>query len=147
MRLALKRSLRIFSFTVSSTVSKRESRETRNFLLRPSIRKVISERSDTTMGRAPRLCGLTGEMIKLSDSGKTKGPPQLNEYPVDPVGVDTITPSAQYELSSSPSTDTCTVIIDEVSFFMIVKSLRAKRIPSKSFGSDTRRSMVRSSME
>ena len=44
-----------------------------------------------------RLCGAIGEMMKLFESGVTMGPPTLIEYAVDPVGVDTMRPSAQYE--------------------------------------------------
>jgi hypothetical protein len=36
-----------------------------------------------------------GVMIKFSEFGKIIGPPQLKEYPVLPVGVLTINPSAQ----------------------------------------------------
>ena len=42
-----------------------------------------------------RLCGATGVMTKFPDLGKTIGPPQLKEYPVEPVEVAIITPSAQ----------------------------------------------------
>jgi hypothetical protein len=38
-----------------------------------------------------------GEMMKLFESGVIMGPPTLMEYAVDPVGVDTMSPSAQYE--------------------------------------------------
>ena len=41
------------------------------------------------------MCGATGVMIKFSEPGITMGPPQLREYPVDPVGVAIIRPSAQ----------------------------------------------------
>lgn len=49
----------------------------------------------TMIGRTFRLCGATGVITKLPESGNTIGPLQLREYPVEPVGVDTITPSAQ----------------------------------------------------
>jgi hypothetical protein len=49
-----------------------------------------------------RLWGATGVITKLPDSGKTTGPLQLNEYPVEPVGVATISPSAQYVFKNSP---------------------------------------------
>ena len=37
--------------------------------------------------------------VRTRDSldGDITGPPQLNEYPVDPVGVERIKPSDQYE--------------------------------------------------
>jgi hypothetical protein len=51
--------------------------------------------SGTMMGLMFKLCGETGVITKLLLSGKTTGPPQLNEYPVDPVGVATMIPSDQ----------------------------------------------------
>ena len=72
---------------VSSIEANLESSDIKNFLLRPSTWNDILELSDKTMGRAVRLCGLTGVIIKLSDLGYTNGPPQLREYPVEPVGV------------------------------------------------------------
>ena len=39
--------------------------------------------------------GAIGVMIRLLELGRTTGPLQLNEYPVDPVGVEMIKPSAQ----------------------------------------------------
>ena len=64
-------------------------------------------------------------MIKFPEFGKTIGPPQLKEYPVDPVGVETIRPSAQYVFKYSPSINAFIVIIDDVSFLCNVKSFNA----------------------
>ena len=47
------------------------------------------------MGRTLRLCGATGVITKLPEPGKMIGPPQDKEYPVEPVGVLIIIPSAQ----------------------------------------------------
>ena len=80
--------------------------------------------SETIRGRTFKLCGLTGVNIRLLDCGITTGPPQLNEYPVDPVGVAMINPSAQYEFKNSPSMYVCTVIMDEVSCFNTVTSFK-----------------------
>jgi hypothetical protein len=41
------------------------------------------------------LWGLTGVITKFFASGEISGPPQLKEYPVEPVGVAIISPSAQ----------------------------------------------------
>ena len=73
----------------------RESKEIKNLSDLPSISKLISLSSETMIGRTFRLCGLTGVMTKFLAPGVIKGPPQLNEYPVEPVGVETINPSAQ----------------------------------------------------
>src|SRR5690606_16567972 len=88
-------SLLTVSCTLASTAVERESREIKNFSLLPSILKLMTLSSGTTMGRTFKLCGLTGVMTKFLEAGEINGPPQLNEYPVDPVGVDTISPSAQ----------------------------------------------------
>jgi hypothetical protein len=40
-------------------------------------------------------------ITKLSTSGINTGPPQLREYPVEPVGVEIINPSAQYVVKYS----------------------------------------------
>ena len=47
-----------------------------------------------------RLCGEIG--VKTNEIhliGEITGPPQLSEYPVEPVGVETINPSDQYEFT------------------------------------------------
>ena len=49
------------------------------------------------IGLTFKLCGAIGVMTKLFEEGAIIGPPQLREYAVDPVGVATINPSAQYE--------------------------------------------------
>ena len=77
------------------TVCERLSSETRKYLLRLSTSREIMLLSGTTTGLMLRLCGLTGVMTKLLDIGLMIGPPQLNEYPVEPVGVEMISPSAQ----------------------------------------------------
>ena len=41
------------------------------------------------------MWGLMGVIIKFFVSGVKIGPPQDKEYPVDPVGVDIISPSDQ----------------------------------------------------
>jgi hypothetical protein len=54
--------------------------------------------SGMTMGLTVRLCGAMGEMIIPLMSDVSSGPPTLSEYAVEPVGVEIINPSAQYEL-------------------------------------------------
>lgn len=41
-----------------------------------------------------KLWGATGAITKFGACGTSIGTPTLNEYPVDPVGVETISPSA-----------------------------------------------------
>src|SRR3982074_3372782 len=94
------------------------------FSARPSTSKEMMLLSGTTMGRTFRLCGATGVITKLAESGKTTGPPQLREYPVDPVGVATISPSAQYVFRNSPLRYVCILIIGEVSVLWIANSFR-----------------------
>src|SRR6056297_3835110 len=110
-----------------------ESRVAKNCPLRPSISKRISLLSGITMGRTFKLCGAIGVKTKLPDLGYKIGPPQLKEYPVDPVGVAMIKPSAQYVFRYSPSTEALMITIEEVSLLCSVKSLRAKdSSPNKS---------------
>ena len=85
-----------------STVSVRESQETKNFVLLASISKVKTTLSGTIRGRTFKLCGAIGVITKFCAFGNIIGPPQLKEYAVDPVGEATIKPSAQYELINSP---------------------------------------------
>ena len=51
--------------------------------------------SGMTRGLTPRLCGATGVRTKFLELGEMIGPPQLKEYPVEPVGVEIIRPSLQ----------------------------------------------------
>ena len=48
-----------------------------------------------TNGFAPIECAQIGVRIKASASGSTIGPPADMEYPVEPVAVETITPSPE----------------------------------------------------
>jgi hypothetical protein len=83
------------SFVDEVTVSNLESRVQRKLSALPSTSNESTLVSGITIGLALRLCGATGVMIRLPEFGKIIGPPQLKEYPVDPVGVATINPSAQ----------------------------------------------------
>ena len=67
-------------------------------------------------------------ITKLLASGVITGPPQLKEYPVDPVGVAIISPSAQYEFKYSLFKYVSTVIIDVVFFLLTAISLSAKLV-------------------
>tara|TARA_B100000212_G_scaffold5705_1_gene4259 strand:+ start:656 stop:817 length:162 start_codon:yes stop_codon:yes gene_type:complete len=51
--------------------------------------------SEITSGLAFKLCGAIGVKTRFLLSGIIIGPPQLSEYPVEPVGVEIIKPSAQ----------------------------------------------------
>lgn len=73
----------------------RASKEVRKDLLLVKTLRVTVDESGITKGLAFRLCGAIGVITKLLVEGSKIGPPQLNEYPVDPVGVETISPSAQ----------------------------------------------------
>ena len=46
-------------------------------------------------GRMLMLWGAIGFKIQHEEFGETIGPPLLKEYPVEPVGVETMRPSAQ----------------------------------------------------
>ena len=72
-----------------------ESNETKNSFSLPAIFNVILVLSGITKGLAFKLWGAIGVITRFFDYGIMIGPPQLREYPVDPVGVDIISPSAQ----------------------------------------------------
>src|SRR4051812_16846728 len=60
----------------------------------PCTTILISDKSTTTKALCVSECGHTGVTTNASTAGINIGPPAANEYAVDPVGVDTITPSA-----------------------------------------------------
>jgi hypothetical protein len=49
----------------------------------------------STIGRVVRVCGAIGVIAMTPEFGTSNGPPAASEYAVEPVGVVTITPSAQ----------------------------------------------------
>src|SRR5690349_20885042 len=59
-----------------------------------------------TRGRTASVWGQMAVTTIASTPGTTMGPPADIEYAVDPVGVDTMMPSAEYWPTSSPSTET-----------------------------------------
>ena len=77
------------------TISFLASKAQINSSVLPSISNEITELSGTTIERTFKLCGATGVITKLAESGNKIGPLQLILYPVEPVGVETINPSAQ----------------------------------------------------
>ena len=90
--------------------------------------------SEITIGLAFRLWGEIGVRIKELLFGETIGPPQLNEYPVDPVGVETIKPSDQYEFKNWPSNFVWMFINDVVFFLTILISFSpTQKISSRIF--------------
>ena len=63
-------------------------------------------------GRANNACAANGTNCKAFTFGHMIGPPAENAYAVEPVGVDTITPSQPNELISTSSTrmDSSTIL-------------------------------------
>ena len=87
------------AFFIVSTVSSGQlallpSIATRKFLLRLSTFISMLVLSLSTMGRAPKLCEAIGVRTSTAASGHIMGPPTLKDYPVEPDGVATISPSA-----------------------------------------------------
>ena len=72
-----------------------ESNETKYCSSLPETFSLIMVSSGITNGRAFKLCGAIGVITNPFTSGVKIGPPQLSEYPVEPVGVEMIKPSAQ----------------------------------------------------
>ena len=84
--------------TISVSVSKwisLESKEMEYWGTRLLTLNFSSTLSLTTSGRTFRLCGAMGVTTKFLLSGESIGPPQLSEYAVEPVGVETMSPSPQ----------------------------------------------------
>ena len=87
-----------FSIYISSlfnTVVYLESNDSNASCSRLSTFKMILVLSGITSGRAIKLCGAIGVTTRFFEEGEITGPPQLNEYPVDPVGVAMMSPSAK----------------------------------------------------
>ena len=103
-----------------------ESKDSKWVSSLPETFSVTTLLSGTTKGLTFKLCGAMGVSIILSLLGSITGPPQLNEYPVDPVGVDIINPSDQYEVRYSELIVVSTLIIEVVFFLLTATSFRAK---------------------
>ena len=83
---------------------------------------VIVSVSGMIIGRMLSVCGAIGVMMSEWFSGARIGAPRLNEYPVEPVGVLTATPSAQKEQRNSFPTYTLILISFTVLLFCNVIS-------------------------
>jgi hypothetical protein len=75
----LKTSFLIASKTSLEAISRRLSSVHKKPSVLPSISKEITESSGMTNGLIFKLCGETGVITKLAESGNTTGPLQLNE--------------------------------------------------------------------
>ena len=75
----LNTSFLIASKTSLVAISRLLSSVHKNPSVRPSTSNDITESSGTTRGRIFKLCGETGVITKLAESGNTTGPLQLNE--------------------------------------------------------------------
>lgn len=72
-----------------------ESRVALKLSVLPSTEIERLAESGITNGLTFKLCAAIGVIMKFEDCGVTIGPPRLNEYAVEPVGVEIISPSAQ----------------------------------------------------
>ena len=88
----------------------------------------ISEEPETIHGHFCRLCAQTGVSIIQSIPGCTIGPPAEREYPVDPVGVAVIMPSAVKTPNCSPFTRHSTRIRRAKPPLVITASFKAKKL-------------------
>ncbi len=106
----------------------------------------MTERGDTTIGRANSACAASGTISSASTSGQTTGPPAENAYAVEPVGVAQTTPSQPQRDSGRPSTSMMTSITRSRAAFSTDTSLsaqpRANSVPSSE---TTTSSVIRSS--
>ena len=72
-----------------------ESKDIKKSFSLESTSNWIEVLSEITIDLAVKLCGAIGVITKFLESGAITGPLQLREYPVEPVGVAMIKPSAQ----------------------------------------------------
>src|SRR5690606_10255013 len=103
-----------------------ESNDNKNCSSRLLTFIFILLRSLIINGRVVKLCGAIGVITKQLLSGVIMGPPQLKLYPVLPVGVDIMIPSAQYVARYSLLMYVSTVIIAVEFFRATVISFKAK---------------------
>ena len=72
-----------------------ESSDNKWYFSLPETDNSTVKSSGIIIGLAFKLCGAIGVNTKALLWGYIIGPPQLKEYPVEPVGDDIISPSAQ----------------------------------------------------
>ena len=68
------------------------------------IDRPLMVQSDRTMLLVFKVCGQIGVITISLAAGSTIGPPADILYPVDPVGVEIITPSPSYSFRNCPLT-------------------------------------------
>ena len=72
----------------------------------PTTSRLTTLLAPSTNDRSKTICAAIGVTMRHGTSGETIGPRAENEYAVEPVGVATITPSAENVVTYSPSTAT-----------------------------------------
>src|SRR5438034_4123865 len=99
-------------------------------------------RDEITTGRNERLCGQIGVMQNASTSGLMIGPPAETLYAVEPLDVETITPSPKYRTPASPSAAISSSImwngepaVTTASFSAVAANRRRRLTVSRSHGS------------
>ena len=114
------------SIPVRSSADRRPSHQTTPWVWETSIISTTTvDVGLSTSGRAKSACALSGTTSIASTPGQTTGPPAEKAYAVDPVGVDTRTPSQAQRDSGRPSTSTSTSSIRSRDAFSIETSLTA----------------------
>jgi hypothetical protein len=83
------------SLVLAGTINERESKVISIVSARPLVSISKAVLSGITIGLTVRLWAAIGVITNDLLPGKISGPPQLSEYPEDPVGVATISPSDQ----------------------------------------------------
>ena len=87
--------------------------------------------------RSKSMCGDTGVSTSARWRGDTIGPRADSEYAVDPVGVATMSPSAAYDVNTSPPMRTSMRTVCPDCVFSTTASLSARKQTSAS-GDDAR---------
>ena len=83
--------------------------------------------------RLVSVCGQMGVIARTFESGVSSGPPADSEYAVEPVGVQTIKPSAFYSVSSAPLTRVSSRIKRESAPRLMTASLSPRWCPVTAF--------------
>src|SRR4029079_2547765 len=88
----------------------------------------ISASSGTTIGRFESVNGQIGVMTTAFIEGKITGPPAQRLYAVDPVGVETIRPSARNELTNWLLRNVSSSMIRASADLLITTSFRTRLV-------------------
>ena len=92
----------------------------------------MRSRAGSTMGRLVSVCEQMGVSTTASMVGNTMGPPADRQYAVEPVGVETMSPSARYAVANWPATETSRLMMRLIADLVMTTSFSATYSLSRS---------------